>query len=118
MWTYSQKTGELKKDAQSFGFGYAGTGKGRNNPAMQNVSRTGPLPRGRYVIGKAYNHARLGPVCMNLEPLPANEMLGRLAFRIHGDSKDGDASLGCIVQSRAVREAINNSTDKLLEVIE
>jgi len=118
MWTYSQTTGELKKDGQRVGKGYAGTKAGRNNPKMQHVSRAGPLPRGKYKIGPAYRHPRLGPVCMNLDPFPENEMFGRSAFRLHGDSADGDASLGCIVQNRMVRETVNQSTDKVLEVLE
>lgn len=117
MWKYSQSTGELSQSGTSVGHGYAGTGKGRNNPAMQHVKRTGPLPRGFYTIGEAYKHPHLGPVCMNLEPDKANEMFGRDLFRIHGDSADGDASLGCIVMGPSIRKLVAKSSDKRLQVV-
>ena len=121
MWTHSQSTGvTTNPDEGVTGHGYAGNGDGKNNPAMQNVEGIGPLPRGRYTIGPAYDHPHLGPVTMNLTPDPANEMYGRSEFRIHGDSKaaPGTASKGCIVQNHSVRDAINASDDKDLEVVE
>lgn len=117
MWQYSQSTGGLSRDGKSIGIGYAGTGKGRNNPAMQDVKKTGPLPRGMYTIGKAYSHPHLGPCTMNLEPDASNEMFGRSLFRIHGDNTAHDASEGCIVMGPSVRNAISVSPDKQLEVI-
>lgn len=118
MWTYHQRTGDLHHDGKLIATGYAGTGKGRNNPDMQNVRATGPLPRGFYTIGPAYKHAHLGPCTMNLEPDAGNEMFGRSLFRIHGNNKENDASLGCIIMGPTIRDSINKSADKRLQVVE
>jgi hypothetical protein len=118
MWIYHQRSGQLHHGGNLIGTGYAGTGKGRNNPAMQHVKATGPLPRGIYNIGPAYHHPKLGPICMNLEPDVSNEMHGRSLFRIHGNNKVNDASLGCVIQGPAVRKLINASADKILQVVE
>lgn len=118
MWTYEQRTGRLFADGGTLvGTGYAGTGDGRNNPEMQHVIDVGPIPCGDYTIGPAYTHPKLGFVTMNLTPDPKNEMFGRADFRIHGDSVDHDASEGCIVQGRPVRERVNTSTDRRLRVV-
>ena len=121
MWTYYQRTGEMFHDGELFGKGYAGKYGGKNNPAMQDVILTGPLPRGIYRIGDAYTHSNLGPLTMNLTPDAANAMFGRADFRIHGDSIEnpGFASQGCIVLNHGFRQAIDDaakSGDRMLEV--
>lgn len=117
-WTYHQATGELfKADGERVGLGYAGFGLGKNNPAMEQVEGLGPVPRGGYLIGPAYDHHRLGPLTMNLTPDIDNEMFGRSVFRIHGDNPTHDASHGCIVQDHNVRVLVNRSDDKRLEVV-
>lgn len=67
-------------------------------------------------IGEAYHHRQLGPVTMNLEPMDGNNT-NRTLIRIHGDNDSGDASTGCIVLSRELREMIANSGDNVLMVI-
>ncbi len=121
MWTYYQKSGEMFHDDDAFAVGYAGRYTGKNNPAMQNVPNTGPLPVGIYRIGDAYTHATKGPLTMNLAPDAANEMFGRDAFRIHGDSGEhpGMASEGCIVLNHGYRQGIADAVhggDRMLEV--
>ena len=98
---------------------YTGKGVHKNNPDSQGVSNMGPLPRGEYTIGPAYNHPKLGPKTMNLEPSGGQDMEGRSLFRIHGDSRrrPGDASNGCIVLGRTLRDEIARSSDKKLDVI-
>ena len=73
---------------------------------MVKEKNVGPLPPGRYSIGRAYRHGRLGPVTMNLEPLEGTEMHGRDLFRIHGDNKAADASQGRIVLPPDIRATI------------
>lgn len=116
MWSYAIGTGVLAQGGETRGRGYAGRGQGRNNIAMIRVAMMGPIPPGRYRIGKAYDHPLLGPVTMNLEPLPGTQMFGRSLFRIHGDNKAGDASQGCIVLGRTLRESIAQSGDDQLDV--
>jgi hypothetical protein len=91
-----------------------------NNPDKQNVPNVGPLPRGLYIIGRAYAHPHLGPVVMNLTPDAANEMFGRSDFRIHGAAYVHPelSSHGCIIQPKDVRIRIDMGDERLLEVTE
>lgn len=117
---YNQKTGEYTTElGHLIGVGYAGKGAGKNNPLMEHLKMIGPLPKGKYKIGQPYDSPHTGPFTLPLEPFPENEMYGRSDFKIHGDSieKPGTASNGCIILPRQAREEINNSTDKILEVI-
>lgn len=120
MWTYHQNNGALDdKTGMCIAHGYAGKGEGKNNPDMQERHQVGPLPRGLYTIGEPYDSKKVGPFALPLIPHPENEMFGRDDFRMHGDSKEhpGEASLGCIIQGRTIREQVHASGDKLLEVV-
>ena len=116
MWTYAIASGALSRDGEMRGYGYSGFGEGRNNIEKVSVRMVGPTPPGRYRIGRPYRHARLGPVTMNLDPLPGTELFGRSQLRIHGDNAAHDASHGCIILSRALRDAIAASGDRVLDV--
>lgn len=121
MWTYQITTGHISHGGKKVGAGYSGFGDAANDPTKVALRQRGPLPTGKYRIGTAYKHDKLGPVCMNLDPLPGTEMHGRSAFRIHGDNSTPtpyDGSHGCIILPREIRERVNFSDDKLLEVIE
>lgn len=116
---YFQKSGNLiGSDGKLMCVGYSGNGKGKNNPEMQHVKAVGPIPKGFYTIGHAYDSKNTGPLTIMLSPHPDNEMFGRGDFRIHGDSikAPGTASHGCIIAPRTVREAIIKGTDKKLIV--
>ncbi len=125
-WTYEQSTGRLLTPAGApFAEGYAGgnCGKnpaGKNNPAAQAMRCIGPLPQGIYTFTQHTDSPMLGPFVILLVPDPANEMFGRSTFRMHGDSiaHPGAASEGCIVMSRAVREAVFASDDHTITVIQ
>jgi len=111
MLTYSQASGEMFNAAGGLlGTGYAGHGEGVNNPAMQAIHNTGPLPQGIYTINPPVNTTTHGPYVMWLTPNPANEMFGRSGFGIHADeiANPGKrlASTGCIVMSNEARIAI------------
>lgn len=120
MWTYQQRNahgdGELDLDGEFEGTSYSGFEEGRNNPAMEGVANVGPIPRGLYRIGPAYTHPHLGPVVMNLEPV-GHDALGRTLFRIHGNNKTNDASHGCIITGRTLREKIDAGADRILRVV-
>jgi hypothetical protein len=119
-WKFNICTGTISHDGLNIGRGYSGRGDGRGNPKLCAVANVGPIPPGKYSIGAAYEHPHLGPVVMNLEPLPGTETHGRSLFRIHGDSltTPGQASHGCVCCPPAVRRAINASSDKVLEVVQ
>jgi hypothetical protein len=117
---YEQSTGKLYSDIRHlFGIGYSGYGEGKNNPSMENIKMTGPLPKGKYIVGKPYDSSHTGPFTLPLTPFEDNNMYGRSDFKIHGDSisAPGTASNGCIILPRSVRVLINNCTDKILEVV-
>lgn len=118
-YTFSQSSGLLSKEGTLIGKGWAGQGEGKNNGSLETVHNIGPLPRGKYHIGRAYTHPHLGPVVMNLTPHPGNFMYGRSGFRIHGASSahPETSSQGCIIQEKLVRIRIDIGADKDLEVI-
>jgi hypothetical protein len=119
MWGYSQTLGQiLNPDGTHAGFGYSGSGHGKNNSEFQHVHNVGPIPRGFYEIGEPFDSDTHGPFCLRLTPFPENEMFGRDGFLIHGDSikAPGMASQGCIILQPGVRHHIAESDDKILEV--
>jgi hypothetical protein len=120
MWKWDQSAGELSRDGKFIAKGYAGNGRGKNNPSMQAAVGVGPVPQGKWTIGAAHVSPNTGPVTMNLDPKPGTQTFGRSAFRIHGDSiaHPGEASHGCIILPRFVRDAIARSSDRDLEVVE
>lgn len=126
MWTWDQSSGRLFRDGKLVSSGYAGKGRGKNNPTLQGVVGVGPIPRGKWRIGAPYNSKSVGPYALPLEAIDSkigddkHDETGRGAFRIHGDSirAPGTASRGCIVLPRAVREAIWRSGDRELTVVE
>lgn len=124
-WYYEQRSGHLRhvqddKPVERYLGGYSGCKEGKNSPECQHLKNIGPIPRGVYRIGDPFNSPTHGPYCLRLLPDVANEMFGRDNFLIHGDSHahPGEASNGCIIQARAVREIIHDSGDRHLEVIE
>jgi hypothetical protein len=57
-----------------------------------------------------------GPHVMKLAP-DGHDARGRSGFLIHGDNLRHDASTGCIILSRDIREQISRSGDNVLEVV-
>ena len=121
-WVYSQSTGALtyvdsNNNSTNVGTGYSGTGQGRDNPAMQDVPSIGPIPQGTYDIGSARRSPNTGPATMSLTPQAGTDTFGRDLFRIHGDNATNDASQGCVILNRTIRNQINQSTDRVLRVV-
>jgi hypothetical protein len=118
MWQYQQQTGKLTSQAGNcVATGYSGHGAGKNNPAYQSVHNVGPLPEGFYHIHAPVDTQDHGPFVLRLEQFAENNMFGRDGFLIHGDSKQhpGEASHGCVILPRAIRELVWNSGDHQLE---
>lgn len=125
MWTWDQSAGTLSRGGKVVARGYAGSGRGKNNPALQGVRGIGPVPRGRWLIGRPYNSGATGPYTLVITAQDGvlddvHGPTGRGAFRIHGDSiaRPGTASRGCIILPRTTREMIWKSGDRELEVVE
>jgi hypothetical protein len=123
MWRYEQKTGRLLHNDACVATGYAGgnCGKnpeGKNNPESQEISKIGPLPQGKYTFGTPVAQSHLGPFAIPLIPDSGNEMFGRSSFYVHGDTTpSGNASEGCIIMPRPIREQVSSSPDNDLEVV-
>jgi len=119
MWIYTQSTGKLSRSGVVVATGYSGIGAGKNNPAMQNVPDVGPIPQGIYAIGAQFDSSTHGPHAMPLTPDPGNQMFGRAEFMVHGDSIEhpGQASHGCIIMPRPIRDQIAASGDNQLTVV-
>lgn len=117
-WRYHQASGALEHDGESVAHGYSGKGDGKNNPALESVHNVGPIPRGKYLICAPHDTRDRGPYVLALDPDPENEMHGRSSFLMHGDSKTspGEASEGCIIMPRSVREQVWESDDRELIV--
>jgi RHS repeat-associated protein len=126
--TYHQATGQLVciDDGTKKGIvdetGYSGKGTKKNDPAHQCDISEGPIPRGTYSIGTAYDTTTHGPKVLPLTPDSGNNMCSpeRSGFLIHGDSSQhpGEASEGCIIMSRAVRDSIDDAGGGTLTVVE
>lgn len=99
--------------------GYSGYPPHVNEPSSENLRSAGPVPRGSYRIGRPFDHSRLGPVSLWLEPAASNDMHGRSGFLIHGDNsrRNRTGSHGCIILDRAARIAIAASGVRELVVV-
>jgi len=119
-WTYHQSSGCITSDSGAIeGAGYSGKGTSKNLPTAQSLSCLGPIPEGYYTIEPPIDSPMHGPFAMHLVPDPVNEMFGRSAFLIHGDSRvdPGNASEGCVILPRDIREKIWASGDRALRVV-
>lgn len=119
MWVYSQREGNLFLNESFVGQGYSGKGDSKNQPQDQGLTDQGPIPVGMYTIGFPVDTAMHGPFAMPLAPSHLNNMLGRFGFLIHGDSLEhpGEASCGCVILSRDVRNKIWESNDLTFVVV-
>lgn len=109
MWRYNSLTGEFRDcEGRVMDVGYSGFAHGLNNPDKEGIRGIGPIPRGRYIVLPSRLSLSVGPVAMDLVPLD-HDACGRSELMIHGDTKSGrrDASRGCIILKRSVREAID-----------
>jgi RHS repeat-associated protein len=124
-WIWSQSAGTMSNTNSPgivVGNGYAGQGRGVNNPSMQSVPGIGPLPQGSYTIGPQQTNTTgsgvVLPGSMRLTPDASNDMLGRAGFLIHGGNMTTQSSsAGCIVLQPNVRNLIGRSGDNRLIVL-
>lgn len=119
MWRYDSRTGYLYSpiNGRIVAVGYSGRGEGFNAPYAERVAGIGPIPVGRWAIGKAFHHRRLGRVAIPLVPV-GHDAHGRSGFYIHGDNArmDHTASSGCIILDYHTRLRISTGPWMELEV--
>ena len=115
---YNQRTGELSRDGVVWGIGYSGRGDAKNNPDRESIRNQGPIPAGTWRIARPRNSEKTGKFVMDLSPI-GHRAHGRSAFQIHGDSSrhPGQASSGCIVLPRYIREQIAASNTRQIKVV-
>lgn len=123
MWTFEQLTGIVYDPmGKPVEVGYSGHHEGMNNPDMENIVNTGPIPRGFYSMGPLQDHQHVGKDVMQLFPHDGNEMFHRSGFFWHGDeiAHPGEhlASDGCPVHSHVTRLAAWRSGDHILHVVD
>jgi hypothetical protein len=117
-WIYHQQSGQLFYNGTFLEKGYSGKGAGKDSHQFEATPKVGPIPCGKWKIGAAFTHEKKGPVVMRLTPV-GHTAHGRTGFLIHGESRQhpGDASEGCIILRRTIRESISASHDTDLEVV-
>jgi hypothetical protein len=120
-YVYNQRTGQLLLNNQVIGAGYSGKGAAKNNPAMQNTPKVGPIPAGEYRIAFRRNDFKTNEPIIDLHPLGIN-VPGRIPgefFNIHADSNPpGNAGESGIVMPRNVREMIEIGAFTKLKVVQ
>ena len=122
-WIWNITAGEIWHSGSFVAKGYAGGNCGKNpegvnNPNLTDEPNIGPLPTGKYKFGTPVPNGHLGPFAIPLIPDGGNQMFGRSSFYCHGDTTPaGNASEGCIILPRAIRNQIAASPDNDLEVI-
>lgn len=94
---------------------YAGAGEGRNNPTMQHLRNTGPIPQGMWNVSQVEQTLQGRPHrnVLHLEPTPGTQTFDRDRFRMHGDyaatdPRHGNASAGCPIVPPDTRSALAN----------
>jgi hypothetical protein len=124
MWVFEITTGNMyDPNGKLVSNGYAGGNCGKNpegidNPDDEGLKNIGPLPEGIYTFGTPVDHSHLGAFAIPLIPDPANNMLGRGGFYLHGDTVQYQAaSEGCIIQPLPTRDACWASPDHQLQVV-
>ena len=118
-WIYHQSTGRLEYNGVAAASGYSGAPGAVNNPDREFEVLIGPIPRGNYRIGVLQlNGGHMGHDVIPLTPVGHNAHR-RTGFFLHGDSirSPGTASQGCVVLQHDIRMRINQSLDKVLQVV-
>lgn len=117
-WTYDVRKRTFTRDGEfMFNALYAGAEGFKDDPAVECEVNKGPLPRGKYQIGRPMaHHPTAGRFVLRLTPYAGNSMCGRSGFLIHGDNGRGTASNGCIVAAYDFRKRIAESGDRELIV--
>ncbi|GAA0508706.1 hypothetical protein GCM10009414_18060 [Tatumella terrea] len=119
-WTYRVSTRMFFHNGiYRFSALYAGAQGYKDDSQYQYLINKRPLPAGKYRIAAPVNSSTTGYYSLPLIPDAANQMCGRSAFMIHGDSRrdPGTASQGCIVMDPQHRRAIWLSNDHELIVL-
>lgn len=119
MWTWYQSPGVMVGADGLRMPGYSGKDPHKNDPDSEHIPDQGPLPCGFYDMEAPVDTDKHGPYVLWLTPHPENQMFGRSAFGIHGDSiaHPGQASEGCICVPHGARVRMWESGDHLLRVL-
>lgn len=119
MWHFNRVRGKVISPTGEEFTAYSGHHEGVNNPSLERQSNVGPIPAGVWNIQAPLDSPTHGPFAMHLMPDAHTQTYGRSGFMIHGDSKEhpGQASLGCVITARVIREKIWSDSDHKLQVV-
>ncbi len=108
---------------------YSGKGKDRNKAASQDIENYGPIPEGNWRIEEItapdyYKKSPLqAPVFRLIPDAETEKRVGKdgmqrkpNTFLIHGDSKDHDASQGCIIVDKPTRNQLRKHEGEWIRV--
>ncbi|MDW8844414.1 DUF2778 domain-containing protein [Erwinia sp. MMLR14_017] len=118
-WVYNVSSRKfLLNGTYRFSARYSGRPGYKDDSANECVKGKGPIPGGKYTIGRPFYHHKTRGWTMRLTPAHSNSMCGRDGFMIHGDSSKhpGEASDGCIIVDLSGRKEIAASGDYTLVV--
>jgi hypothetical protein len=114
---YNQRTGQLTRDNQLVGMGFSGTGAARNNPALQNQPKTGPIPAGEWRIALRVKDFKTGEPLFHLHQLTNPPVRFGEPFTIHADTRPNAGESG-IAMPRNVRDGIKVGGFTKLKVVQ
>lgn len=118
-WTYKQSTGELFNDGKLIDKGYSGVLTNKNNPDREQVRGMGPIPSGKWRIGR--HTSSKGPLTITLFHVSGNAYRRDMStFRMHGErvhEVPGFASAGCIIMGHVTRLLVSKDIGATLEVV-
>jgi hypothetical protein len=114
---YSVRTGQLTLDNQLLGIGFSGVGAARNNPALQNQPKTGPIPVGEWRIATRVKDIKTGEPALHLHQLMNPPVRFGEIFTIHADTRPNAGESG-IAMPRNVRDAIKIGNFTKLRVVQ
>lgn len=119
MWFYDSSNGRLCQFDKYVATGYSGAKpEGWNNPKAEAIHAIGPLPRGTYKFTELLPEDGIrGPNVLVITPCPETDTFGRSGFKMHGNSKDNNASHGCLIFDPVTRLRVWNSGDHDLTVV-
>ena len=105
---YAVRTGQFMLGNLALGVGSSGIGAARNNPALVNQPKTGPIPGGEWRVSGKRNDPKTGEPIIDMQFFNGVNVKGRIPgenFTIHAENSPNAGESG-IAAPRHVRDQI------------
>jgi hypothetical protein len=106
---YIVRTGQFTLNNQPIGVGFSGVGAARNNPALFNQLKTGPIPAGTWRVSARRDDPKTGEPIIDLQLFTGAHVKGRMPngenFTIHPENSPNAGESG-IAAPRNVRDQL------------